>query len=612
MKKIINSLKSYGFVLSLLFVLLAVLFGGAGICMAEAAAMKDPDPNHPDPVDPNVNNLKSPDGNGAGQTLPGTQASATQLRRAKLVEDQYDPDIVEFEADNYVLLNHAQTIAQQRNVGGKDYEINHYQIGEEDLRLKVTANIAAAEKVILTAENCEGNLDLLGVSSTIVVKGVPGYEKGSQTKKDGGPLVLFVVASTEESVTCRPINGIAKTPGLISDYLRDYTAPAIPAGTEMIITATAAAESQMIVKPDNSQPRPLVVYLQKMEFNILITDHEREIIKKVSWGLADIKAHALRNFKKKQEYALWISKQSRFLMRIDKDGNEEFVYTMQGVLRQLTNTLGTDGHFKWSYIPAIGKVQFTGMSQTKEAYAYCGKNVIEDLDNMPEILHHTVEYKHHKTDYGIVVGDLVSNFGTLHVVHAPALDDLGYENFMVVMATHKARYYHNISGNSKEYMIDLKKAGNDAREASRYIYIESGALALVGHNSMLVGPSDQIVDKNMSDNSNPINIVDAIPSNPADGMIISFDGLLSEDGPVTKVAALPATPTEGMIIAPTIDITVGEAPETTTYKAGKYYIYEDAAWAEYEGVVLDGNKVWQWNADEEEWEVFTGSVETEP
>lgn len=607
MKKTFEFLQKHRLVISLMLVLIAVLTGGAGICLAEGAAVVEPDPANPDPVNPDVNNLKSPDSKGAGQSLPGIQASATQLRRAKLLEDQYDPDIVEFEADNYVLLNHAQTVAQQRNVGGHDYEVTHFQIGEEDMTLVTTDDIAAGEKVILSVENCDGNLDLLGVSSTIVVKGVHGYEKGSQTKSDNGPLVLFVVASSEESITCRPINGIAKVEGTNSDYLRDYTCPAIPAGTTLIITSVAASESQMIVQPDNSQPRPVTVYLQKMEFNILITDHEREVIKKTSWGLADIKAQALRNFKKKQEYTLWIGKQSRFLMRT-KDGNEEFVYTMQGTLRQLTNTLGLDGKFKWAYISAIGKIQFTGLSAVKEAYAYCGKNKIEELDNMPEILHHTVEYKHHKTDYGIVVRDLVSNFGTLHIIHAPALDDLGYEDFMVIIPTQKARYYHNINGNSKTYEIDLKKAGNEAREASRFIYIESGALTLAGHVSMLVGPSDQIVDKNMSDNSNPVVVVDALPANPSDGMIISFDGLLSDDGPVTGVAALPSSPTDGYIIAPTADITVGEGGEAVTYEVGKYYIFGNNTWSEYDGTVLNGDKVWQWSETDGEWVEYTGEI----
>ena len=608
MKKIMNFLKEHRLVISLLFVAIAVVTGGAGVCIAAGAGVEDPDPAAPDPVNLATNDLKSPDGKGAGQDLPGTQASATQLRRAKLLEDQYDPDIVEFEADNYVLLNHAQTIAQQRTVGGHDYEITDFRIGEEDLKLVTTDDISAGEKIILTESNCSGNLNMLGVSSTIVVKGISGYEDGSQTKHDGGPLVLFVVASDEEKVTCRPINGITKVDTQKSEYLRDYTAPAIPAGTEMIITSVAASESQMIVQPDNSQPRPTTVYLQKMEFNILITDHEREVIKKTSWGLADIKAQALRNFKKKQEYSLWIMAQGKFVMRTN-DGNEEYVYTMNGALRQLTNTLGLEGKFKWEYISAIGKIMGTGLGKSKEAYAYCGMNKIAELENMPEILHHTVEYKHHKTDYGIVVRDLVSSFGTWHIVHAPALDDLGYKNFMVIIPMQKAKYYHNINGNSKTYEVDLKKAGNDSREASRFIYIESGALKLGGHTSLLVGPSDEIVEKNMSDNSNPVNLVDALPTNPTDGMLISFDGLLSADGPVTKVSSLPADPTEGDIIAPTQDITVGTAPDTVTYEEGKYYIYESNAWTEYTDDVLDGDNIYQWDETAGEWKVYTGEVD---
>lgn len=606
MKKMMNYLSKHNLLISLCCMVLAVLFC-PGISLADAA-MVDPDPANPDPVNPDTNDMKSPDGKGAGQTLPGTQASATQLRRAKLVEDQYDPDIVEFEAADYVLLNHAQTIAQQRTVGGHDYEITDFRIGEEDLTLIVTDDIAAGEKIILTEENCSGNLNMLGVSSTIVVKGVSGYENGSQSKTDGGPLVLFVVANDEERITCRPINGITKVEGQKSEYLREYTAPAIPAGTEMLITSVAASESQMIVQPDNSQPRPNTVYLQKMEFNILITDHEREVIKKTSWGLTDIKAQALRNFKKKQEYSLWIMAQSKFIMRT-KDGNEEYVYTMQGALRQLTNTLGLDGKFKWEYISAIGKIMGTGLGKSKEAYAYCGMNKIAELENMPEILHHTVEYKHHKTDYGIVVRDLVSSFGTWHIVHAPALDDLGYKNFMVVIPMQKAKYYHNIDGNSKTYEVDLKKAGNEAREASRYIYIEAGALKLGGHTSLLVGPSDEIVAKNMSDNSNPVTLVSALPANPTDGMLISFDGLLSEDGPVEKVSALPASPSAGDIIAPTEDITVGEGQSAVTYEQGKYYICEDNAWSEYDGTVLDGDHIHQWSASNSEWQVYTGSVD---
>ena len=44
----------------------------------------DPDPRHPDPVDPDKSDML-PAGRSAGQSLSGTQASATQLRRGGLV-----------------------------------------------------------------------------------------------------------------------------------------------------------------------------------------------------------------------------------------------------------------------------------------------------------------------------------------------------------------------------------------------------------------------------------------------------------------------------------------------------------------------------------------------
>lgn len=602
MKKIANFLEKHGLLISLLFVVISVLTGGAGICLAEGAPVVDTDPSTPDPVNPQVNNMASPDGNGAGQELPGTQGSATQMHRGDLAADEYDPDVVKYNAPKYVLLNLARTVAVQRPVKG--YEIQHFRIGESSLTLRTTANISEAESIKLTASNCTGNLNDLGVTSTVIVKGVKGYQKGSTTKTSGD-LILYVVAADEDEITLRPRNGKAKVEGTISDYMRDYLVPAIPANTELYISSYAGSESQKIVNPDNSQPRSEIVYLQKRLFNILITDHEREILKKTPWGFDEMRDQALANFSKKFERDLWDGEQTRFLMKT-KDGNEEYTYTSRGILRQLTNTLGIEGKFKYEHITAMGKIMFTKFAETTEAYLLCGKNKVAEIANMEEIIKHMdAKYDHKKTDYGIVVRDLVSNFGTFHIVYAPMMDEIGYEDFCVAVPLQIARYYHKVK---KESNIDLNKAGNDAREAQRYTYTEIAALALRGQNSLLVGPSDKIVDMNMSDESNPVVIVDALPENPTDGMIITFDGLLSEDGPVTPVSALPADPQEGDIIAPTQDIVVGTDPDTTTYEEGKYYIFSADTWSEYTGTVLDGDKVWKYDADQDEWEVYNGTV----
>jgi len=608
MKKIQNFVTKHRLLISLMFVVIAVLTGGTGICLAAAEAGGDPpvaDPANPstDPVDPDVNNMGDPTGNGAGQNLPGTQGSGTQIRRGGLADEEYDPDVVKYNAPKYVLLNLARTVAVQRSVKG--YEISHPRIGEAELVLRTITDIAEGETITLTANNCMGDLNELGVTSTIIVKGVKGYVKGSQTETKGD-LVLYVSGVDEDGgeVTCRPLNGKAKIEGKKTDYLRDYKVPAIPANTELFISSYAGSESQKIVNPDNSQPRFATVYLQKRPMNIVITDHFREILKKTPWSYEDIKDQALANFSKKFERDLWDGVQARFLVKID--GQEEYTYTSEGILRQLTNTLGIEGKFKYAHITAIGKVMFTKYAETTEAYLLCGKNKVAEIANMEEIIKHMeATYSHRKTDYGIVVRDLVSNFGTLHIVYAPMMDEIGYENFCVAVPLQIARYYHKIK---KESNIDLNKAGNDAREAQRYTYIETAALALRGQNSMLIGPSDEIVDKNISDNTKPIEVVDAIPADPSDGMIISFEGLLSEDGPVTKVSTLPVDPTDGDIIAPTQDIVVGEAPDQVTYEEGKYYIYETNAWTEYTGVVLDGDKVWQWDEDQDEWVEYTGTI----
>lgn len=52
--------------------------------MRDNSPIYDPDVRKPDPVNPNKNDMRSPDGKGAGQSLRGTQSSSTQIRRGGL------------------------------------------------------------------------------------------------------------------------------------------------------------------------------------------------------------------------------------------------------------------------------------------------------------------------------------------------------------------------------------------------------------------------------------------------------------------------------------------------------------------------------------------------
>lgn len=519
MKKRFN----YQFLVSMALFLLAVLTGG-GMAMAEVPTV--PDPNNPvDPVNPETNTLESPDGTGAGQSLSGTQASATQLHEGDLVQPDYDQDVIHFRCHKFVLLNRARTVAQQRTC--RDYETIHFRIGEEDLTGKTKADIPAGESIKINASNFDGDLRLLTPGSTIYVQDIDGYADKSSTKKEGD-LMLFVVANpTLKEATCQAINGPAKVNGEYNDSLDDMTCPAIPSGTNLVVCAIAGAESQQEVSPDNFQPRPKTVYLQKQIFNVVFTDYQKRLITKARWAIKDIKAEALRKFSAKAEYSLWLGKQKRFKMLVDPTMGEEYVYTSEGVLRQLSNTLGiSDDGICFKDITSITKIQFTEFSEHDEADMYCGKDMLEDIINMKDI-NDRIRLTQETTEFGVKILAFSNNFGKLNLIYAPALNKIGYSKFAVVIDMKGARYYTNIT--KTERTIDMKKGAKDTREATRYIYIEGGALALRGFNSILVGPASLIAKRNVSKSARPVVMTSELPATPYDGMLILLDSDIEVD-----------------------------------------------------------------------------------
>jgi hypothetical protein len=520
--------------------------------MAEVPTV--PDPSNPvDPVNPATDNLPSPDGNGAGQDLSGTQASATQLKEGDLAQPDYDEDVIHFRCHKFVLLNRARTVAQQRTC--RDYETIHFRLGEEDLCGKTKAAIAAGDSIKINASNFDGDLKLLTPGSTIYVQGVDGYADGSTTKKEGD-LMLFVVANpTLKEATCQAINGPAKVNGEYNDSLDDMTCPAIPANTPLVVCAIAGAESQQEVAPDNFQPRPKTVYLQKQIFNVVFTDYQKRIITKARWAIKDIKAEALRKFSAKAEYTLWLGKQKRFKMLVDPTMGEEFVYTSEGVLRQLSNTLGiSDDGIEFRDVTAITKIQFTEFSEHDEADMYCGKDMLEDIINMKDI-NDRIRLTQETTDFGVKILAFHNNFGKLNLIYAPALNKIGYSKFAVVIDMKGARYYTNIS--KTERTIDMKKGAKDTREATRYVYIEGGALALRGYNRILVGPASLLAQRNVSTSARPVVMTDTLPGTPYAGMLILLKN------PVT--------------------ITVNN--NEVTLDTDHVYEYSEGSWIQYTGVV---------------------------
>lgn len=556
-------------VVQALLAFVAMVFGGAGMAMADlvepqignegptannakAGSPLNPGSDH-DPVDPSVNDRVGPGGNRYGQDLTGTQLSSTQLTKGDLVEDEWDSNIVKYKPFRNPLLSIARQVTRKQTI--QNWAVNHMRVGGETLEVVTTAAITAGNSIKLTTSNCTGSLRPFYKGSTVFALGVDGYKRGSKTLKEG-ELMLFVTDVDKTGVTLQAVNGPARTEGEVGDELDYVTCPAIPAGTVLSCGATAAGESQLMISPENFQPRPQEVYVQKKLLNIVWTEDFEKVKRKQPIKVQDIKEDALYKYNMRAERTYWRGVKGRFNVQ-NADGSVEYVYTSQGILWQLTNAYAVDGGYKLEDLIALSRIQFTDFSESNHAFVFCGKQAMSDLLNIDPGQNRRVVF----TDYNkwnLDFKQFKTTFGTLDFIWDQTLDMLHLEDCMIVLDLEGAVRYVKIT--EKEQTNDMSKGAGEIREGRRFIHQEADAVALRGYNSVIVGPSAKVFGLPTGGEMNRIKSANALPSNPADGTIVAL----------------------------TADYVSGG----TTYEKGKVYQYtvsgQTGSWNEYAGLVIAG------------------------
>lgn len=481
--------------LSVLFFGLAMLFG-ADAAMAMAVTDDTADAAG-----------ATKDEAGINTDLSGTAASATQIREGDLADPEIDEYISKFRPYKFALDTDLRKKAKQHKVKG--YEVEHYASGSTPLNGTIYAQVTKAASVTLTVGThiSKDDLKMLAPYSTLCLPNVMGYDEAGTLEE--GALMLEVLERTANTVVLGPINGPIEG--------GEMKVPVIPASTEFMVCANACSESQMQVSPENYQPRPKTVYLQKKIVNMVMTDHFKEIVKKVPFYEQDLKDDALYNFRRKSSRTLWVGKQRKVKRLISDTMGEEFVYTSEGILRQITNMFAMQDTLSFSDLVAICKMQFTDYSVSNEAEVYCGKDFMEKLLNIDFTKHKDISFTAHQ-DIGIDIRSFNSTWGRLNFKHEQALDDLGYSNAAVVLDMKSATRY--IKEEDKTQMVDMKKGAGETREATREIHTQIDCLALHGHNSILVGPTELLFKFKDPSKATILTTAAELPSAPADGQVV--------------------------------------------------------------------------------------------
>ena len=566
MKKVINYFSSGQFICKMILMLLAVVTGGGLMAMADTAepTTQIGDEGHEpsskedaatEPVDTNKSDLIAPGGKAEGQDLTGTQASATQIRKGGLAEEDWESEVEKYRPFKTPLLQIIRKITKTVPCNG--YEKKHARVGGDTLDGVTTKQIEAVTAggtIKLNKSNFSGSLLPLYKGSTVIVPTVAGYAQGSKTKLKGR-LNLLVIDKTKDEVTLQALNGPAETEGTIGDTLDTMGCPAIPANSRILCASTILSESQMQVPPENYQPRSEEVYLQKRAFSIIFTEEFEKIKKKAPHTVADMKENALTNFLLRQERTYLYGTKLKFLMET-KDGAQEYAYSAEGIINQLTNSYGIGDTYTFADLIAIAKLMFTDFAESDEMYLFCGKNAIErlmkiELPKGRDVMFDTVK------EFDITFNRFKCSYGTLNFAWDSTLDYMDLEDCMIGADFKGARHYVKEKG--KEKTNDLSKDGYDPRLAKRYMHWEADCVALRGYNSILVGPENKI-------------------------STLGAAGVINN---IVSLSTLPKTPHEGMIVALTADYTDTTSDSgSTKYEKENIYIYKGGKWEIFSGQLI--------------------------
>lgn len=561
MKKVINYFSNHQFICKMILMLLAVVTGGGMMAVGEdiepttqigdeGHAPSSKEDATKEPVDPNESDRLAPGGKVEGQDLTGTQGSATQVRKGGLAEEDWDSEVEKYRPFRTPLLQVIRKITKSVPCSG--YEKKHARVGGDTLDGKTTKAIEAVTAggtIKLNKSNFSGSLLPFYKGSTAIVPSVAGYERGSKTKVSGR-LNLLVIEKTKDEVTLQALNGPAETDGTIGETLDTMGCPAIPANSKILCASTILSESQMLVPPENYQPRSEEVYLQKRAFSIIFTEEFEKIKKKAPHTVADMKEDALTKFLLRQERSYLYGTKLKFLMET-KDGAQEYAYSAEGIINQLTNSYGIGDTYTFADLIAIAKLMFTDFAESDEMYLFCGKNAIErlmkiELPKGRDVMFSTVK------QFDITFNQFKCSYGTLNFTWDSTLDYMDLEDCMIGADFKGARHY--VKEKSKDKTNDLSKDGYDPRLAKRYMHWEADCVALRGYNSILVGPEDKI-------------------------STLGASGVINN---IISMSKLPDTPHDGMIVALTADYESG----STKYEKENVYIYKGGKWEIFSGQLI--------------------------
>lgn len=391
---------------------------------------------------------------GQATTVSAVAGATGGIDAGNLVKPDIDQQLYQFKSNDTPMM---QLMLHAKKVKVNSPIVQHYIIDEPKSYVTTNAEVKASA-------NKQFNLPLLNNDqflptpySTLLVKGVDGYDETGQNKVPGEELMLFVVGS--DTATNNPIAIAVNGPrALATDEF--CTTPAIPAGTKCVLMGNACYETQKEVEPDMVVPQPIQLYLQKRIMNNIVSDYFDAQAKQIPFTQAIIAEAQITNFKVKGNRTLYAGAKGKVKVKT-KLGTQDIYFT-SGVRHQVRKEVADDG--KWSYekFIALAKMIFTGEDIPNTILGLCGKNFLENIQTIDFSKHPEVTFEVKLNDLGWEVTRIHTIFGNLEFKHDPTLDRLDWSNSCLMVAYDRLVHYVYSSEHTASDRVEGEEATRKA------------------------------------------------------------------------------------------------------------------------------------------------------
>lgn len=352
--------------------------------------------------------------------------------------------------------------------------VKYYSIDAKPGDAKVTTGVNATSLVPQNGEatNFKIKVDVQGVFAATDTVLFPDV-----LLSDGSALTAYVDSVAGDELKLIPLNAPAAADGKVA-------LPKVGQGITIVRMGRAAGELDVQTGQFQALPRPAFNNCQIFKMQIEQSALMRNAEKEVDWNFSDQEEAAIVDMRLGMEKNFIFG--SRASIAVPE--TSETIYFTGGIWNQTTREHHLPaGALTEKDLIALCARAFTGNNGSKKKILMGGTDLILALNKIEA--HRAIMSDQSYTRWGIRFREIVSNFGTLYVVHSEIFDMCGHSADGFILDPDFVTKYSHIPF-SKE-CLDLRKAGD--RNTDAVVLTEASCIVLRhpdAHTRVITDPAD--------------------------------------------------------------------------------------------------------------------------